>query len=154
MRPEVPDALDRAIRVALHVDPAQRYASALEMAEAVAAGARGEDTEATMRLAATAPTRTTSRPRRRCRAPSTRAARPDDGRADPRARARSRARAAPRRASAGGRRKRQNRAGRFLVALLLLAAGAVAAFAAVSAMDGGGIDAPSETRRAAARSRS
>src|SRR5688500_13755019 len=52
VRPEVPDALDRAIRVALHVDPARRYASALEMAQAVTAGARGDDTEATIRLAA------------------------------------------------------------------------------------------------------
>src|SRR5687768_11152551 len=52
LRSEVPDALDRAIRLALHADPAQRYESALEMAEAVDAGARGEDTAATVRLAA------------------------------------------------------------------------------------------------------
>jgi hypothetical protein len=41
--------------------------------------------------------------------------------------------------------KRRNRGGRFLVALLLLAAGGIAAFAAVSALDSGGIDAPSES---------
>ena len=53
-RPEVPATLDRAIGVALHADPERRYSSALEMAQAVTAGARGEDTEATMRLAAAA----------------------------------------------------------------------------------------------------
>ena len=52
LRPDVPDALDRAIRLALHVDPEHRYSSALEMADAIDAGARGEDTEATLRLAA------------------------------------------------------------------------------------------------------
>ncbi len=52
VRPEVPEALDRAIRLALHVDPERRYASSLEMAQAVTAGARGDDTEATIRLAA------------------------------------------------------------------------------------------------------
>ena len=97
-----------------------------------------------MRLAA-ATYEATSTPRRRCRAPSTRAARPDDGRAGPASRERApRARAAPREAE---RRPRSAAAApaRFLLALLLLAAGAVAAVAAVSAMDGGGIDAPDET---------
>jgi serine/threonine-protein kinase len=46
-RPDVPPELDRAIRVALERDPAQRYASALDMAAALDAGARGEDTAAT-----------------------------------------------------------------------------------------------------------
>jgi hypothetical protein len=41
--------------------------------------------------------------------------------------------------------KRRNRAGRFLVALLLLAAGGIAAYAALSALDGGGIDTPNES---------
>ena len=52
VRPEVPEALDRAIRLALHVEPERRYASSLEMAQAVTAGARGDDTEATIRLSA------------------------------------------------------------------------------------------------------
>ena len=46
-RPDVPAELDRAIRVALERDPSQRYASALAMAAALEAGARGEDTAAT-----------------------------------------------------------------------------------------------------------
>jgi serine/threonine protein kinase len=46
-RRDVPPELDEAIRVALERDPAQRYASALEMAAAMDAGARGEHTAAT-----------------------------------------------------------------------------------------------------------
>jgi serine/threonine-protein kinase len=49
-RPEVSHELDQAVRVALERDPAARYASALEMAEAIEAGVRGEATEATQRL--------------------------------------------------------------------------------------------------------
>ena len=51
-RPEVPAALDRAIRVCLERDPADRYATTLELAQALDAGAQGEDTEATLRLVA------------------------------------------------------------------------------------------------------
>src|SRR3982751_6210334 len=43
-RDDVPPELDQAIRVALERDPAQRYASALDMAAALDAGARGEKT--------------------------------------------------------------------------------------------------------------
>jgi serine/threonine-protein kinase len=46
-RPDVPVELDEAIRVALERDPANRYASALDMAAAMDAGARGEHTAAT-----------------------------------------------------------------------------------------------------------
>jgi serine/threonine protein kinase len=49
-RPEVPPELDEAVRVALERDPDARYRSALEMAEAIEAGTRGEATEATQRL--------------------------------------------------------------------------------------------------------
>ena len=49
-RPEVPPELDEAVRVALERDPEARYKSALEMAEAIEAGTRGEATEATLRL--------------------------------------------------------------------------------------------------------
>jgi eukaryotic-like serine/threonine-protein kinase len=52
-RPEVPPELDDAVRLALERDPAARYSSALEMAEAIEAGARGELTAATQRLAVT-----------------------------------------------------------------------------------------------------
>jgi serine/threonine protein kinase len=49
-RPEVPVELDDAVRVALERDPEARYSSALEMAEAIEAGVRGESTAATQRL--------------------------------------------------------------------------------------------------------
>ena len=51
-RPEVPAALDRAIRVCLERDPSDRYATTIEMARALDAGAEGQDTEATQRLVA------------------------------------------------------------------------------------------------------
>jgi serine/threonine-protein kinase len=47
LRPDVPPELDRAIRICLERDPAHRYASALGLAAALDAGARGEDTAAT-----------------------------------------------------------------------------------------------------------
>jgi eukaryotic-like serine/threonine-protein kinase len=50
-RPEVPPELDEAIRLSLERDPGSRYRSALEMAEALESGLRGEPTEATRRLA-------------------------------------------------------------------------------------------------------
>ncbi|MEA2398862.1 MAG: eukaryotic-like serine/threonine-protein kinase, partial [Thermoleophilaceae bacterium] len=49
-RPDIPRALDRAIRVCLERDPRDRYATALEMAAALEAGFHGETTEATQRL--------------------------------------------------------------------------------------------------------
>jgi eukaryotic-like serine/threonine-protein kinase len=49
-RPEVPPELDDAVRVALERDPEARYSTALEMAEAIEAGVRGEATAATQRL--------------------------------------------------------------------------------------------------------
>jgi len=51
-RPEVPDELDRAIRVCLERAPDARYGSALDMAQSLEAGLHGEDTEATRHLAA------------------------------------------------------------------------------------------------------
>src|SRR5947199_4048471 len=53
LRPDVSPELDRAIRVALERDPSHRYASALDMAAAIDAGARGEDTAATRAFAMT-----------------------------------------------------------------------------------------------------
>jgi eukaryotic-like serine/threonine-protein kinase len=49
-RPEVPEALDRAIRVCLERDPSARYTSALDMAEAMDAGLRGDQSEVTQVL--------------------------------------------------------------------------------------------------------
>ncbi|HYH60117.1 MAG TPA: protein kinase [Thermoleophilaceae bacterium] len=130
-RPEVPEALDRAIRLALHVEPDHRYTSAVEMAKAVEAGARGEDTEATQRLAAYDDAATRAMPRTEyARRDPTMVAPVPARQRDP--------------VPATTRPKKRNRAGRFLVALLLLVAGGAAAFAAVSALDGG-IEAPNES---------
>ena len=49
-RPEVPESLDRAIRVCLERDPAARYASALDMATAVEAGLYGDEGQLTQVL--------------------------------------------------------------------------------------------------------
>ncbi len=51
-RPEVPPELDHAIRQSLVRDPDARYASGLEMAQALEAGLQGELTAATRALAA------------------------------------------------------------------------------------------------------
>jgi serine/threonine-protein kinase len=143
LRAEVPEALDRAIRVALHVDPDQRYGSALEMAEAVEAGARGEDTDATLRLAASDypeeidATQALPRTEYARRDPTLVAPlRTHEPTPPPQGRARREV-AEPRRKSGRG--------GRVLLTLLLLAAGVAAAFAIVSAGGGGGIDVPNET---------
>ena len=50
LRPDVDPALDRAIRAALERDPNARYASALDMADAIEAGYHGEDTDITAAL--------------------------------------------------------------------------------------------------------
>jgi eukaryotic-like serine/threonine-protein kinase len=49
-RPEVPEALDRAICVCLERDPAGRYPTALDMAQAIEAGFRGDESEVTQVL--------------------------------------------------------------------------------------------------------
>jgi serine/threonine protein kinase len=51
LRPEVTPELDEAIRLCLDRDPGARYRSALEMAQALEAGQRGEATSATRRMA-------------------------------------------------------------------------------------------------------
>src|SRR3954462_10798598 len=53
LRPDVSAELDRAIRLALERDPAHRYTTAIDMAQAIDAGARGEDTAATQAFAMT-----------------------------------------------------------------------------------------------------
>jgi serine/threonine protein kinase len=49
-RPEVPETLDRAIRVCLVREPEARYASALDMAQAMQAGLRGDESAMTQVL--------------------------------------------------------------------------------------------------------
>jgi eukaryotic-like serine/threonine-protein kinase len=142
-RPEVSQELDDAVRVALERDPEARYASGLEMAEAMEAGVRGEATEATQRLgmsdfdatramddtAATqalrrttvgpSPTRVQSTPPP-APAPATRAARDE--------------RAAARRAAS------RRRWGTFLALLAVIAAIAVVAIALLSSSGSGTVD--------------
>jgi serine/threonine-protein kinase len=138
-RDEVPEALDRAIRLALHADPRERYGTALEFAEAVTAGARGDltaatvafsgDEDATQALASgTLATqalpvepRTAAPPSRRRAAVSPPPARP--------------ARREPER-----RRRGRRRLANLAIFLALLLAGAAVAFAIASS--GGGGDAP------------
>jgi serine/threonine-protein kinase len=55
-RPEIPPELDRAIRISLERNPAARYSSAVEMAEALEAGLHGEMTAATQMLGYGEPT--------------------------------------------------------------------------------------------------
>ena len=141
-RPEVPPELDEAVRVALERDPNARYASALEMAEAIEAGLHGETTEATQRLgtsdfdmtqaidqtaATRAMQRTTAGPN-----PTRVQQSVPRGTMEP-ARARRAERDAPRRD--GGRRW-----GTFLALLAAIAAVAIVAVALLSSSSGGGVD--------------
>jgi serine/threonine-protein kinase len=50
LRDDVPPELDRAIRAALERNPNARYATALDMADALEAGYRGDDTDVTAAL--------------------------------------------------------------------------------------------------------
>jgi eukaryotic-like serine/threonine-protein kinase len=121
-RPEVPPALDRAIRLCLERDPDARYASALELAEALEAGLVGEATEATRRLAVVAAAPDTTRALEEETA-ATQALRT-------RAPARPRPRPVPRRPPP--RRPRRRRLGGVFAALLVLLAGAAVALAIVA----------------------
>ncbi len=139
-RPEVPPALDRAVRLSLEPEPGYRYASALEMAEALEAGLHGESTEVTRRLTqddyeATRALDDTAATRAMA---ATRVVPP--GAPPP---ARSPAEAAPRRASRDDARRAASRRrwGIFLALLAVLAAIAVVAVA-LSSTSGSGVDAP------------
>jgi serine/threonine protein kinase len=134
-RPDVPAALDRAVRLSLEPDPGYRYASALDMAEALEAGLQGEGTEVTRRLTQeevydptrvlddTAATRALAATQVVPEAP----ARPAERRA-----ARDDARR-------GASRRRW---GTFLAVLAVLAAVVVVVIALSSSGGGGGVDAP------------
>ncbi len=139
-RPEVPPALDRAVRLSLEPEPGYRYASALEMAEALEAGLHGESTEVTRRLTqddyeATRALDDTAATRAMA---ATRVVPP--GAPPP---ARPPAEAAPRRASRDDARRAATRRrwGIFLALLAVLAAIAVVAVA-LSSTSGSGVDAP------------
>ena len=143
-RPEVPPELDDAVRVALERDGHARYQTALEMAEAIEAGLRGQATEATERLGmsdldatqaldSTEATRAMPRttvgpsPTRVQDAPAT----PEPVQA---ARARRDERAVAQRAA------RRRRWGSFLALLAAIAAIAIVAVALLSSSGGGSVD--------------
>ena len=141
-RPEVPPELDDAVRLALERDPAARYSSALEMAEAIEAGARGEVTAATQRLAVTdydatraidETSATRALPRTEYRGPQP--TRVQDV-APPLTAAPARARRDDRDAA---RRAGRRRFGGFLALLAALAAIAVVAVALLSSSGGSGV---------------
>ena len=134
-RPEVPPELDHAVRVALERDPSARYSSALEMAEAIEAGLRGEGTDATQVIAQTDDTAATRAMQRTTVGPR------------PRASSRRRPRAAveparPRRSEREAARAsaRRRRFGSFLALLAALAAIAVVAVALLSSSGGDSVD--------------
>ena len=141
-RPEVPAALDQAVRLSLEPDPGYRYASALDMAEALEAGLHGEGTEvtrlltqdeahdATRALDDTAATRAMA---------ATRVVPPGE----PPIPARPPAAPAERRPSRDEARRAaaRRRWGTFLAVLAVLAA-VVVVVIALSSSSGGGVDAP------------
>jgi eukaryotic-like serine/threonine-protein kinase len=144
-RPEVPPALDRAVRLCLEREPAARYESALQLAEAVEAGLRGEDTAATIMLtegrysesieatqALPADTAATQALRTRtARRPDTRVPRRAAPPAPP-----------PARRAARPRRRRRRGISSLIATLAVLLAGVAVALAIVQASDnnGGGGD--------------
>jgi predicted Ser/Thr protein kinase len=148
LRPAVPLQLDLAVRVSLEREPADRYLSALDFAAALEAGLRGDETDATRRLAAAeaadpdatralAPvTEATRALRTRQRPPAAPAARE---------RAPAAATAATRRddSQAAARRSARNRRwGQFLALLAVLLAIAAVALVLLSNQDGGNGIAP------------
>jgi len=147
-RPEVPPELDAAIRLCLERESGARYASALEMAQALEAGLHGETTAATERLslsdydatraldatAATQALRTRTAPaehppRQIVPQPPARTTAPPES---------------TRRADAAAARKaaRRRRWGTFLALLAVLAAVVVVALALLSTNGDGGVNAP------------
>ncbi len=139
LRPEVPLALDLAIRVALEREPDDRYASALEFAHALEAGLHGDATEATQRLAAA----DSATDATRALSPATDATRALPTRARPPARPipvpppAARAETAPD-PQAAKRSTRQRRWGQFLALLAVLLVVAAVAVALLSSSGGGG----------------
>jgi serine/threonine-protein kinase len=118
-RPEVPPALDRAVRISLESDPALRYGSALDQGEALSAGLHGDYTDQTMRLAT-------------AELQATRALQPTEG-----TRVMTRQPVAPQTMAPATPPPRKRRGGRVLAAIAVLAAGAVVALAVLQATQGG-----------------
>ena len=149
-RPDVPPELDAAIRICLEREPEARYPSTLEMARALEAGMRGEQTDVTERLLAGAPLDDTDATHRlgdltaatqamRSSGTSTSPARPRPAPVPPRMDTGARAPASAPARQRGGRR----RLGSFLGILALLMAGAAITLAIVASDgdgDGAGID--------------
>ncbi len=135
-RPEVPPELDRAIRVCLETDPAARYGSALELGEALAAGLHGEVTEATAMLdSQTGATQAMASQTAATRAVGA------DGPGRPAAAPASSAPARPQPPAAAPRRSRRGLIA-LIVALLVLAAGALAAYGLLQATEDPADDIP------------
>ena len=135
VRPDVPPELDEAIRLALEREPGSRYRSALEMAQAIEAGAHGQSTDATRRLelsdtdatrALDATSATRAMPRTSY-APPTPPVYAEPTAAPPRRDTREERRAARRRGMAS-----------FFALVLVLAAIAAVAVAVIAANDDGG----------------
>ena len=135
-RPEVPQELDDAVRLALERDPAARYANALEMAEAIEAGAHGEVTAATERLAMDDTSATRALPRTQYQGPQP--TRVHD--VAPPVVAPVRSRRDERAEQAAARRKAgRRRFGSFLALLAAIAAIVVVAVALLSSSGGNGV---------------
>jgi len=135
LRPAVPLQLDMAIRVSLERDPANRYESALEFAQALEAGLHGHETVATQRLAAAGPATDATR----ALAPATDATRALPTRQRPPTAPRppaERETAAPD-PKAAKRSTRQRRWGQFLALLAVLLVIAAVAVALLSSSGGG-----------------
>jgi serine/threonine protein kinase len=137
-RPEVPPALDQAVRLSLDPDPGYRYASALDMADGLEAGLHGESTDVTRALTQeeshevtralddTAATRAMAATRVEPPITARPPAQPEQRRVE---------REDPRRAAA------RRRWGIFLAVLAVLVA-VVVVVLALSSTSGGGVDAP------------
>jgi serine/threonine-protein kinase len=135
-RPEVPQELDRAILICLSRDPASRYGSALELADALEAGVAGELTGVTRRLETriAAGSEDATQALARTQAISAQHipphAMPDHTQSIPPARRRQTAAPSPRQQRRGASRRRW---GNFIAGLAILAAGALVALAIIQA---------------------
>ena len=134
-RPDVPRELDEAIRLCLEREPGSRYRSALEMAQAIEAGAHGQSTDATRRLELSDTDAT-----RALDATSSTRAMPRTSYAPPTPPLYAEPTAAPaRRDDREARRAaRRRRMASFFALLLVLAAIAAVAVAVIAANDSGG----------------
>jgi eukaryotic-like serine/threonine-protein kinase len=129
-RPEVPQELDVAVRLCLERQPAARYGSALELAQALEAGLHGRATDVTQKLAAQ--TQVTDPTRRLDDTAATRAMRTRGAPVPAPAPSRAEAPAPPRAARPERARARRRRWATFLAIIAVLAAVVVVAIALLS----------------------